>query len=54
MDACYEYEQSIISFDGNAASRDLSPDPEDHATDKVEEGSCLPTILRPNEGPDSS
>lgn len=54
MDACYEYEQSIIPSDGNAASRDLSPDSGDHATDRVEEGSFSPTTLRPNEGLDSS
>ena len=54
MNACYEYKQSIISSDGNAASRDLSPDPGDYAADRADEGYFFPTILRPNEGSDSS
>ena len=41
MDACYE--QSIVSSDGYAASRDLSPNPEDRAANRVDEGSLSPT-----------
>ena len=39
MDAVFDYEPSIDSSDGIAASRDPSADPGDHATGGVEEGS---------------
>ena len=42
MDASFNYEASIISSDGNAASRDHSPNPGDCATDGVEEESFFP------------
>ena len=51
MDAYYEYEQSIISSDDNAVSRDLSLDPGDHTAYKVDQGSFSPTTLRPYEEP---
>lgn len=35
IDPYYEYEQSIILSDGDAGSRDLSPDPGNRAMDKV-------------------
>lgn len=54
MDAGFDYEPSIISSDGYAASRDHSPDPRDHATDGVEEGSFSLTTVYATEGPVSS
>ena len=54
MDAGFDYEPSIDSSDGIAASGDLSADPGDHATDGVEEGSLSPTTVRPVEEPVSS
>lgn len=54
MDACYEYEQSIILSDGNVVSRDLAPYPGDHAINKVDEGALSPTTLCPDEESDSS
>nr|ADB85316.1 hypothetical protein [Phyllostachys edulis] len=49
IDAGFDYEPSIDSSDGVAASRYLSADPGDHATDRVEEGSLSPTTVRPIE-----
>ena len=49
MDAGFDYEPSIESSDGIAASGDLSRDPGNHATDGVEEGSLSPTTVRPTE-----
>ena len=54
MDASFDYEPSIIPSDGNAASRDHSPDPGDYATDGVEEESFFPTTVRPTKEPVSS
>ena len=54
IDAGFDYKPSIISSDGNVASRDHSPDPGDHTTDGVEETSFSPTTVRPTEGPVSS
>ena len=51
MDTGFNYEPSIISFNGNAASKDHSPDLGDHATDGVEEGSFSPTTVHPTKGP---
>ena len=47
MDAGLDYEPSIDSSDGIAASGDLPKDPGDRATDGVEEGSLSPTTVRP-------
>ena len=54
MDADFDYEPSVDSSDGIAASGDLSADPGDHATDGVEEGSLSPTTIRPVEESTSS
>ena len=51
MDAGFDYEPSIDSSDGIAASGDLSADPGDHATNGVEERSLSPTTVRPAEEP---
>ena len=50
MDTGFDYEPSIISSNGNAASRDHLRDLGDHATDGVEEESFSPTTVRPTEG----
>lgn len=49
MDAGFDYEPSIDSSDGTAASGDLPADPGDNAVDGVEEGSLSPTTVRPRE-----
>ena len=46
----FDYELSIVSSDGIAASKDHG----NHATDGVEEGSLSPTTIRPTEEPVSS
>ena len=51
MDAGYDYELSIDSSDGIAASGDLPSDPGHLATDGVEEGSLSLTTVRPVEEP---